>query len=75
MLYTAAAASIRTMFRRECPRCHRKGFVRTERVFKGGLALTASFCGACTHTWEQEDGPPSSTKPSFTQAKPRDAKK
>lgn len=45
-------------FRLECPYCGRTGFVRTERVIKGGRAVTAYFCGACTRKWEKPDEEP-----------------
>jgi hypothetical protein len=44
------------MFRRECPRCHKTGLVRAERVFKAGSSLTEFFCGACEYTWTERDG-------------------
>jgi len=44
------------MVKRECPRCHKAGLVRTERVFKAGSSLTEFFCGACEYTWQERDG-------------------
>jgi hypothetical protein len=36
----------------QCPRCRRPGFVRVERVIKGGASHDAHYCGACNHSWE-----------------------
>jgi transcription elongation factor Elf1 len=43
------------MFRRRCPRCHKVGLVRGERVIKAGAAVTELFCGACGHAWKEQD--------------------
>ena len=41
---------------RECPQCRQVNFVRVERVFKGGMAITELSCVSCTHTWVETDG-------------------
>jgi hypothetical protein len=36
-----------------CKYCGKTGFVRLERVLKGGRASDAFYCGACNRSWEQ----------------------
>ena len=38
-----------------CPHCGKIGFVRRERVIKGGHTLTAFYCGSCNRSWEIEE--------------------
>jgi transposase-like protein len=40
----------------ECPRCHKTGLVRSERVFKAGVSSTEFNCHGCGHTWQERDG-------------------
>jgi hypothetical protein len=39
--------------RTACKYCGKTGFVRRERVVKGGRASDAYYCGACNRSWEQ----------------------
>jgi hypothetical protein len=39
--------------RTACKYCGKTGFVRLERVLKGGRASDAFYCGACNRSWEQ----------------------
>ena len=57
------------MLRRQCPRCHKEGLVRAERVFKAGNSLTEYFCGACEYTWQERDGDETATKSEVPQNK------
>jgi hypothetical protein len=41
-----------------CPKCHRRGFVRVERVITKQTAMTHHFCGHCEHEWDADDAPP-----------------
>ena len=41
--------------RTPCVHCQRVGFVRRERVIKGGLATSAYYCGACEYGWSVRD--------------------
>jgi transcription elongation factor Elf1 len=44
--------------RRSCPRCGKVGVVRAERVIKAGHGVTELACGACEHTWTENDERP-----------------
>lgn len=57
------------MFRRKCPRCHKVGLVRSERVFKAGMALTEYSCHGCGHNWQERDADESAKKADVTQNK------
>lgn len=43
---------------RRCPQCGKIGFVRIERVFKGGNGVSEMICGACGHSWREADDTP-----------------
>ena len=45
----------------ECPYCDQAGLVRSERIFKGGSALTSYSCAGCTRAWEVADDTPNGT--------------
>jgi rubredoxin len=53
-------------YRLVCPRCHKLGFVRAERVIARGRALTHYFCGVCLYEWKEEDPPPPHNPPEST---------
>jgi hypothetical protein len=38
--------------RTACKYCGKTGFVRRERVLKGGSSVEAFYCGACDRSWE-----------------------
>jgi hypothetical protein len=38
-----------------CVHCRRVGFVRQERIIKGGSVATGFYCGACDHAWTVRD--------------------
>ena len=42
-------------YRTPCVHCERVGFVRRERVIKGGMTTTVYYCGACEHGWAVRD--------------------
>ena len=44
--------------RRQCPICGTTGYVRIERVFKAGKAISEVVCGACQHAWQETDEAP-----------------
>ena len=37
--------------RTECPRCHKIGFVRHEKVIRGDDTERHYYCGACNCSW------------------------
>lgn len=39
--------------RTACKYCGKTGFVRRERILKGGRVSDAFYCGACNRSWEQ----------------------
>ena len=41
--------------RTACKFCGKVGFVRRERVIKGGRSIESFYCGACNRSWEIED--------------------
>jgi transposase-like protein len=41
--------------RTECPRCHKVGFVRYEKVIHAGHAERHYYCGSCNHSWIVND--------------------
>jgi len=38
--------------RTECPRCHKTGFVRREKVVRGDETFVSYYCGACNYSWQ-----------------------
>jgi transposase-like protein len=44
--------------RRSCPRCGKVGFVRAERVIKGGNGVTEFSCRSCEYAWSESDERP-----------------
>jgi formate dehydrogenase maturation protein FdhE len=44
--------------RRSCPGCGKIGFIRAERVIKGGTGVTELRCSACEHAWTERDDVP-----------------
>jgi hypothetical protein len=41
-----------------CRHCKKTGFVRRERVIRGGVSATEYYCGACEHSWTITDDQP-----------------
>jgi transposase-like protein len=41
--------------RTECPRCHKVGFVRHEKVIHAGRAERHYYCGSCHYSWIVND--------------------
>ena len=52
----------RSMVNPKCRRCGKTGLVRSERVITGQRATTVFYCGACGHSWEQQDPPTHTTQ-------------
>jgi len=40
-----------------CQFCGKVGFVRRERVLKGGRSIESFYCGSCNRSWDIEDKP------------------
>lgn len=45
------------LHRVECPRCHKTGSVRQERVMRGNEPYVNYKCGACRYSWQVKDDP------------------
>jgi hypothetical protein len=41
--------------RTACKFCGKVGFVRHERVIKGGRVIETFYCGACNRSWEETE--------------------
>jgi hypothetical protein len=56
-------------YRLTCPKCHRSGVVRSERIVVGHTAVTHYSCGECLHEWEGEEPPPPHNPPERAQGR------
>jgi transcription elongation factor Elf1 len=43
-----------------CPKCDKRGLVRSERIITKQGAKTHYFCGHCDHEWDAHDPPATS---------------
>ena len=51
------------MYKNQCPRCSRRGWVRTETIIKGESTTLELYCGACDFVWRRSIAQPEKDAP------------